>query len=149
MKIKLPIAYSGVRPGEEPDVIRLIADCQLTTEDLSAKMLKDFIVGRRGNRIVGVVGLEITKHGALLRSLAVAESDRNRGVGDGLVRSAERYARSRGVQTIFLLTMTAEAFFVRLDYRAFERSAAPEEIQATNEFKTLCPYSAVCLRKDL
>jgi amino-acid N-acetyltransferase len=112
-------------------------------------MLKDFIVCRRGNRIIGVVGLEITKHGALLRSLAVADSDRNRGVGGGLVRSAERYASSRGARTLFLLTMTAEPFFARCHYRTFDRSAAPEGIQATNEFKTLCPDSAVCMRKDL
>lgn len=145
----LPLTYSGVRPGEEPDVIRLIADCQLTTQDLSADTLKDFIVCRQGNRIIGVVGLEITKHGALLRSLAVAESDRDRGVGGALVRSAERYARFRGAQTLFLLTMTAAPFFARHHYSVFERSAAPEGIQATNEFKTLCPDSAVCLRKDL
>ena len=149
MKIDLPITYSGVRPGEEPDVLRLIADCQLTTEDLSAAMLQDFIVCRRGNRIIGVVGLEVTKHGALLRSLAVAEGDRNQGVGGGLVGSAERYARSRGARTLYLLTMTAESFFARHHYRVFERSAAPEGIQATNEFKTLCPDSAVCMRKDL
>jgi amino-acid N-acetyltransferase len=147
MKIDLPFTYSGVRPGEAPVIQKLLADCELHTEDLSSNKLKDFIVCRQGARIVGVVGVEIAKPYALLRSLAVAEAYRNQGVAANLVDSMQRYALSRGVGTLYLLTMTADKFFARQGFAPIERHTAPEEMQMTAEFKNLCPAAAVCMCK--
>lgn len=143
------IFVSGIRPGEAGQIIALLAACGLVTDDLSPAMLKNFLVARSGGDICGVVGLEIRGGDALLRSLGVAKTHRTRGIGRKLVQSAERYARSRHVQTLYLLTLTAQGFFEKAGYSVIERASAPQAMQATGEFKCLCPDAAVCMRKDL
>lgn len=147
MKIDLPFTFSGVRPGEGAAIQKLIAACDLHTEDISADKLKDFIVCRKGDEIVGVVGLEIAGPSALLRSLAVSKPFRKQGVAVRLVDSGQRYALSRGVGTLYLLTMTADKFFARHGFAPIERHTVPEEMQRTAEFKNMCPASAVCMCK--
>lgn len=149
MKIDLPYTVSGIRADEASAVVKLIASCELHTQDLSPEMLRDFIVCRKGGEIAGAVGLEIAPPCALLRSLAVAPAFRNAGVARRLVESAQRYARTRGVHTLYLLTMTAQNLFDHLGYETTDRSAAPEEMQNTEEFKNMCPDTAVCMRKNI
>jgi amino-acid N-acetyltransferase len=54
-----------------------------------------------------------------------------------------------GVETLLLLTTTAERFFARRGYAVGPRDAAPLEIRQTPEFAGLCPSSSVCMRKRL
>ncbi len=143
------IMYSGARPGEEEQVLGLLASCGLEHGDVTPQKLRHFIVARRGEEIVGAVGLEISGSDALLRSLAVAERYRRRGVGRSLVEAVERHALSMGVAHIYLLTLTAESFFVERGYLPAERGSAPAGIQETEEFRSCCPDAAVCLHKPL
>ena len=46
-----------------------------------------------------------------------------------------------------LLTQTARDFFAHLGYRVIERTEAPEEVQGSEEFRSLCPASAICMVK--
>jgi N-acetylglutamate synthase-like GNAT family acetyltransferase len=46
-----------------------------------------------------------------------------------------------------LLTQTARDFFAHLGYRVIDRSEAPEEVQGSEEFRSLCPASATCMVK--
>jgi len=71
------------------------------------------------------------------------------GLGQALVARAEDDARAEGVQQLVLLTETAQLFFSRLGYRLIERSAAPEQLRQSAEFRSLCPVSAVCMAKNL
>ena len=144
-----PLTFSGVRPGEEQIVIDLIGQAGLTTEGLNPAKLVHFIVARRGDVIVGTVGLEPAGRAALLRSLLVIESQRRRAVATRLVAAIEKYARSHGMDTLYLLTMEAAAFFTRQGYQSLDRQNAPAGIQATAEFRTLCPATAHCLCKRL
>jgi len=93
--------------------------------------------------------LEISSGDALLRSLAVTEVHRRMGIGLKLIKSAERYARSRRIETLYLLTLTAETIFRQAGYSVIDRSSAPVAMQATREFKTLCPDTAVCMKKEI
>ena len=145
----LAITVSGVRPDEEAAVKALLSDCQLHTADLSSKKLRDFIVARKGDAVVGTIGLELFPPHALLRSLAVGQDHRGQGVGAQLIGSAERYARMMGVATLYLLTMTAADFFGRFEFRETRRDDAPTALQATEEFRSLCPDTAVCMRKQI
>jgi amino-acid N-acetyltransferase len=97
----------------------------------------------------GVVGLEIYDKVALLRSLAVSADSRRNGYGKALVAQAERYARSRGVTGIYLLTTTAAEFFERLGYKKTDRESAPDAIRRTEEFSALCPSSSAFMVKTL
>ncbi|MFZ1643195.1 MAG: GNAT family N-acetyltransferase [Candidatus Contendobacter sp.] len=86
---------------------------------------------------------------ALLRSLAVAPDGQGQGLGSALLTHAEQAARQRGVQALYLLTTTAEAFFVQRGYVRIPREAAPPILRQTAEFAALCPASAVCLTRAL
>ena len=143
------IMYSGVRPGEEEQVRGLLAACGLENEDITPQKLGHFLVARRGEEILGAVGLEISGDDALLRSLAVAEDFRRRGVGRALVEAVERHALSMEVKRIYLLTLTAETFFAHQGYLPAERAGAPAGIQETEAFRSCCQDAAMCLHKKL
>lgn len=144
-----PLTFSGVRPGEGPAVIAVIAEAGLGVKDLDPRKLTHFIVARKGDALVGVVGLEPAGENALLRSLAVATSQRRQAIASQLVTAIEKYAHSRSVAKLFLLTTSAVDFFVKQGYRRVARDSVPPPIQATEEFRSICPESAVCLAKDL
>jgi amino-acid N-acetyltransferase len=145
----LGVTVSGVREEDRPAVMALIGDCGLHTEDITEEMLRDFLVARKAGELAGVIGLEFHGAGALVRSLAVSERYRGKGLGSKLAASAEKAARARGVSRLYLLTMTAEGFFTGQGYEKFDRCRAPEQIRATAEFVRLCPDSAVCMQKAI
>lgn len=138
----------GRASGSDLPAIRgLLAAASLPADDISESLLKDFIVVREGDRLVGAVGLERYGDCALLRSLVVAESVRGRGYGDALIREIEAHARDSDIASIYLLTTTAAPFFAARGYRPLARSAAPPSICRTSQFSTLCPASAVFMVK--
>ena len=145
----LATTISMISDDEEQIVKELIADCGLENDDINLEKLRHFIAARKKGDIVGVVGLEIVGSNALLRSLAVSKPHRNQGIAKNLCRAIENYARSRSISDLYLLTMTAEGFFARNDYLNTERGSAPVDVQATHEFKHMCPESAVCMTKKL
>lgn len=121
----------------------------LPVEDLTEAGLDHFFYLGSDGAPRALVGVEILGKEGLLRSLVVAERDRNRGLGTALVRHAEAYAVSLGVRTLYLLTLTAAAFFKRLGYEPIARALAPAVIQGTREFARLCPASSALLKKCL
>jgi amino-acid N-acetyltransferase len=135
-----------------PDLDRvtaLLAAAQLPVEDLTATHCRDFFFTGPADAPTGLVGLEILGDVALLRSLVVAPAGRNTGAGTALVRHAEEYARARGIRGLYLLTMTAEAFFARRGYKRAPRDSAPATIRATKEFAGICPASSAFMSKQL
>jgi amino-acid N-acetyltransferase len=144
-----PVTFSGLRPGEAPAVRTLIEAAGLGAADLEPADWVHFIVARKGDAIVGAVGLEPFGKWALLRSLVVAAAHRQRAIASRLVAAIEKYARARGVGQIYLLTTSAVDFFVKQGYQMVERAAAPAPVQATEEFRTICPATAACLHKRI
>jgi amino-acid N-acetyltransferase len=125
----------------------LLRSQQLPHTDLTATHLHHFHVLRDGDRVDGVIGLEICGEHGLLRSLAVAPAARRSGHGTMLLASAERDAAMLELRSLFLLTTGAAAFFEQRGYRPTPRSQVPPEIAATTEFSALCPASAICLMR--
>jgi amino-acid N-acetyltransferase len=121
----------------------------LPVSDITGEHLEHFFfVGFDGSP-TGLIGLELYGTDALLRSLVVVEDVRRKGLGSTLIDHAERYAASKGVRSIYLLTTTAEAFFKRLGYERIERSTAPSSIERTSEFAGLCPASSAFMSKRI
>ena len=136
--------------GDDLPAIRGLLDaCQLPHEDLGAPLLANFVVLRGASGLAGVAGVEVHGRDGLLRSVAIAPEQRQHGLGQALVHACEERARSQGVQALYLLTTTAAEFFARRGYRTTGRKQAPAPIQATREFSTLCPGTAVCMVKPL
>ncbi len=141
------IAAAGA--ADLPDVVRLLDASDLPHRDVTAAMLSHFLLARDGGQLVGAIGLEPYGRVGLLRSLAVAEAERGRGLGIELTRALERRARELGVKDLYLLTTTAERFFGKLGYRVVQRADVPDAIRATTEFRDICPSSSVCMVKTL
>jgi len=121
----------------------------LPVADIASASPVQFFGIRSDGTLAAVVGLELYPPVGLLRSLAVAPPFRGRGFARALVRFAESFAASQGVETLFLLTTTAERFFLALGYLPASRVVAPEAIQATSQFTSFCPDSSAFLSKHV
>lgn len=137
------------RASDETCIRHLLAECALPGEDLTPSHLAHFLLLEDGERLAGVVGIEVLGRHGLLRSLAVAAPYRGRGIAGRLTDAAEAHARASGVVTLYLLTTTAEGFFTKRGYRVLRRAEAPDGVRGTTEFRSICPSGAVCMRKDL
>ena len=126
----------------------LLAANALPTDDIATAPLR-FLVAREDDALVGVVGLERHGEAALLRSLAVRADRRGHGLGDALLRAAERAARRGGIGELVLLTTTAAPFFAARGYRPIDREAVPAALRDSAEVRSLCPASATVMRKAL
>jgi amino-acid N-acetyltransferase len=143
----------AIRRGEPSDlgaVLALLRSAKLPTDDLtSAPGLQTWVLEVE-SRLAGAIALEGAGSGArLLRSLVVIPSHQRRGLGHSLVARVESDARAEGVQQLVLLTESAQEFFRQLGYQVIQRSAAPQPLQQSAEFLSLCPVSAVCMAKTL
>lgn len=135
------------RSTDESAIKRVLAFADLPTADISAKSLEHFLIVHEGDQLAGVIGLDLEGDIALLRSLAVAESMRGRGIGNALVVAAEALAAQCAVREIYLLTTTADRYFTARGYRTLHRGAAPPALQRMPQFKTLCPSTSVLMVK--
>lgn len=133
-------------PSDEEAIKNLLKEADLPHQDI-ANHLHHFLLAKRENHLIGVVGLEVYGEFGLLRSLAVAEPHRGKGVGKRLYENLMAYARLQGVKELYLLTTTAEAVFARFGFIKVDRNSVAEPIQSTREFQSLCPSTAVCMMK--
>lgn len=131
------------------EVSALLAECALPVSDLSAPEPLEFFGIREGGALAAVVGVELYPPVGLLRSLAVRSGCRNRGFARELVSFAESFSAARGVTTLYLLTTTADRFFIGLGYSATSRGSAPPAIQTTTQFSSICPTASAFLSKHL
>ena len=121
----------------------------LPSSDLSTKHMQSFLMAVRGGEPVGMIGIEAYPDCGLLRSLFVAESGRGTGLGAQLVAALEQKAAAAGLPALWLLTIDAENYFTRLGFETAERGEAPESVQQSAEFSSLCPGDAVLMWKSL
>jgi amino-acid N-acetyltransferase len=120
----------------------------LPTSDL-AECRPDFVVIEDGDELIGTAGVQVFGRAALVRSVAIAKDRQKAGLGTALLNALEHHASGLGARELVLLTQTAEPFFARRGYARAERANVLPPIQATAEFRSLCPASAVCMVKRL
>jgi amino-acid N-acetyltransferase len=133
----------------ESSVKRLLSEAQLPISDITTEKLQRFYGYESTGEVIGIVGIEVFGAVGLLRSLVVDPRHRSEGIGSALVEIAEDFALEEGVKTLYLLTTTAEPFFLRRGYTRVSREAAPPEIQATSEFSSMCPISSAFMIKKM
>ena len=129
-------------------VRKFLSSAGLPYEDFDTHIL-NFLLAEKNSRLIGVVGIELLGNVALLRSLAVKKTMRNGGIGKKLVDHMKAYAQLNHIETWFLLTATAQDFFQKIGFEVISRTEAPPEIQGTEEFKNICPASALFMAQDL
>lgn len=149
---------SAAEPGDRDAIVALLADVGLSTmglfEDaawiLVARAAADPTrAAADPSRILGVAAVERYGASGLLRSVATAGNARGTGLGRELVARAEARCHEEGVSTLYLLTETAEEFFVRRGYAVVDRSDVPEAVRASTQFVALCPSSATTMVRRL
>lgn len=139
----LPATPDGI------DVIRtLLIEAELPSEDF-AQHLDHFWMAKQNGSLAGAVGLEVYEAAGLLRSLVVKANYRGQGLGVDLCEQIFAYAQQQGVKELYLLTTTAADFFPKLGFQIIDRDSVPPAIQATAEFASICPSTAVCMVKTL
>ena len=136
------------RPEDADDVCRLLEPNHLPVDGLQDH-LATTLVARENGKIIGSAALEVYTDGALLRSVAVAPEAQGQGLGHRLTEAAVRMAAAVNVPGIYLLTTTAERFFPRFGFERIARTDVPATVQASIEFTSACPASAVVMRKSL
>ena len=130
-------------------VKKLLSMSNLASSDLTAAHLRHFFGLGTKEELEGIVGLELFDTVGLLRSLAVGSSKRRVGLGSKLVAHAENYARDHAIESLYLLTVTAEDFFTHRGYKRISRKDAPAAIRETTEFCGICPVSSALMVKHL
>jgi len=134
--------------GDAASIRALLEENQLPVAGLSDH-LQTMLVAKLHGTIVGSAGLEVYAEGALLRSVAVSPQHQSHHVGRDLTAAAIDLARTMGAPAIYLLTTTAERYFPRFGFERIQRSDVPSTVQASVEFTSACPASAVVMRKML
>jgi amino-acid N-acetyltransferase len=132
---------------ERREAITLLQQQHLPVSDIDENkvlyLLKD------GERTIGTVGLEIFEDGALLRSVSVLKQEQGKGYGKYINEEIEKYAKKAGINWLYLLTTTAKDFFDKQGYCVVSRDEAPTSVKQTAEFSSLCPSSAVIMKKKI
>lgn len=100
-----------------------------------------------GKGIVGCIGWEIHGNCALLRSLAVETSSRNRGMATALTESAMDELSKGAITELVLLTVDAASFAARLGFEKTERNELPAEIKECIQISSSICQSACCMRR--
>lgn len=111
------------------------------TEENVREHFSTFLVLEEKSKIAGCVSLE--NYGADLaeiRSLAVSQEIRGRGLGGRLVNFALAEARRKKIARVFAVTHAPE-FFVRHGFSASSRRALPEKIERDC---STCPKARRC-----
>jgi amino-acid N-acetyltransferase len=148
--VPTPAAPAKIRPARADDLAAV--EQLLTSSHLPLDGVRDafhsFIVAEVGTDLVGVAGLEICCDNALLRSVAVHDAWRSKGLGRALVTRTIAEAEARGINALYLLTTTADRYFPTLGFKTIAREAVPADIQTTAEFREACPASATVMCRE-
>lgn len=133
---------------QRDEIIDLLQKENLPAEDLPLD-LSNFYTAIEENTIIGLIGLEPYGENGLLRSMVVSPNYRNQQIAERLVKMLEEQAINSGINTIYLLTETADKYFSRKGYKTIAREEVPTELKASSEFSHVCPVSAIVMKKEL
>jgi len=103
--------------------------------------LRDFFVWEQDGSIVGCCALEVVwRDLAELKSLAVADRHRGRGIGRRLVAAALDEARRLGIARVFALTRE-QGFFQKLGFAVVAKDTLPHKVWSDC---VRCPIKDCC-----
>lgn len=131
------------------DIIDLLSANYLPIQDVNPVYQKFYGIYDKKKKLVACGGLEISGQYGLLRSLAVDKSHQNQGLGKLIFDRLIDVSNKDNLKALFLLTLTASDYFRKKGFKVIDRKSVPEVVTQTNEFKSLCPDSAICMQLKL
>ncbi len=144
----MAIIINVATASQKEEIEKLLKENDLPVDDINNPAIY-FFTANEDEKLLGVVGLEKYDRIALLRSLAVSEECKGKGIGMTLVRNFENWCRENSVDEIYLLTTTADQYFLKKGFLVVSRENVPEVIKGTSQFKDICPSTAVVLAKNV
>jgi N-acetylglutamate synthase-like GNAT family acetyltransferase len=126
---------------------KLLSENGLTTSGVRENLL-NFLVAECED-VVGVIGIEFAGHGVMIRSLAISQELRRRGMGAALFNRCLEIARAAGSKNAYLLTNTAEQFVARWGFHKIQRSEIPVDLMQSSTLNNFCPLSSSCMKLEL
>ncbi|MER0437969.1 arsenic resistance N-acetyltransferase ArsN2 [Emticicia sp. W12TSBA100-4] len=142
----MTIEFGKTPPEKLSEVMALLTLANLPVNDIGENV--ELFALETNEQIIATAGLEINGLIGLLRSVSVLDSQKGKGFGLLIVSNLEKYAKNQGIKELYLLTTTAKEFFEKkLNYKVIERTDAPTEIQNSKQFTSVCPSSAVIMKK--
>ena len=141
------VLLRSARPQDLAGVTRLLSEADLSIGLPSD--LRRFIVAKQAGRLIGAAGLEPYGRSGLLRSVIVAPEARGTGLGAALVERVLTNAAAEGVIDVYLLTTTAEQYFLRHGFERIPRAIVPASVQSSVEFREACPATAAVMHRRL
>jgi N-acetylglutamate synthase-like GNAT family acetyltransferase len=141
------VGIRAAEAGEKDELERMLRAAKLPFAGVAEGFPDCYVIARSSEGVVGAAGLQTYGAAGLLRSVVVHDSVRGQGLGRALVEERLAYARALGLDRIFLLTTSAEAYFKALGFEPAAREEAPANMQASAEFAGACPASAACLAR--
>jgi amino-acid N-acetyltransferase len=144
----IPFFMRRAKAADLDRINALLAENELPVEGV-ADAVNDFIVAEVGDKLIGVIGLELYGRSGLLRSAVVSTARRGQGIGRALAGELLSKARSGNLESLYLLTTTAEAYFESFGFVVVDRSSVPAELNASAELRGACPDTATVMRLSL
>ena len=139
------------RAATKSDVQRIklfLKENELPVEGVDQWVEYFLIVTDQEGKWVGVAGFELYGESCLLRSVAVDQSFRRRGFGEGLVNAVLANANRKGASKSYLLTADAEMYFRKMGFEIIRREDIDEAVLASAELKiNACEHCTLMLRR--
>jgi amino-acid N-acetyltransferase len=117
------ITYRFADSNDLSAISALLENSKLPISDIKPGKIDFIIASNAEDKIIGCIGIE--SYGAALL--------------DRLLLKAQQ----SGIETLHLLTTTAEKYFLKKGFSIAMREDAPQSIRNTIEFSSLCPSSSV------
>jgi len=140
-----------IRKAKESDInniVSILSSNNLPSGDCQNN-IKNFQVVELEDIIIAVGCLEKYATTGFLRSIAVSSMHRGCGYGYAIFNSLMKNANQSGISSVFLLTETAEQYFTNLGFTVVERENAPDIVKQTNQYRGLCPDSALVMCREI
>lgn len=139
-----------IRTARDSDlsaIDKLLSENGLTTSGVREN-LSNFLVAECED-IVGVIGIEFAGHGVMLRSMAISQELRKRGIGAALFNRCLEVSRAAGIEDAYLLTNTAEKFVAHWGFQKIQRTEIPADLMQSSTLNNFCPASSICMKLKL
>jgi len=130
--------------SDYPEITHMLEVCDFPFSDVQDKDIEFWII-RENGILIATGALQHAGDSAIFRSFSVNPEFRNKGFGERIYESILKSASVRGISTLYLLTTTAERYFLKRGWTRLDRNSTPKAVLESSEFKTICPSTAVCM----
>jgi amino-acid N-acetyltransferase len=143
----IDVSIRAARAEDLEPVQALLGEAGLPLDGVADFFPANYAVAEANGSVIAAIGVERYGDDGLLRSAVVAEPHRGTGLGARLTEERMGWCRDQDMRAVYLLTTTAAPFFEHQGFRAVDRAEVPAEVRAAPEFATICPSSAVVMRR--